>query len=123
MDLSSLPQWLSPVWIAFYLFVGAAAWLYGNALTRKRHARDCREAERQWLTLRGSIFSCDRSPKNQPEVVVEVSTGPLRGKYRAPVSLSLASGCEIGQPLTCRIGRHPGDRVSDPMRCVIERML
>lgn len=123
MNLATLPYWLSPGWLAFYLFACVCAWLYGKALARERHERECRAAERKWPEVRGNVFSCDRGLKGAPEMVVDVPTGPLRGKYRVPISLSLASGCEIGQPLICRVGRHPGDRVSAPLRCVIEQML
>lgn len=120
MNFYSLPHWLSPSWIILSIFVGICFYLYGRALAEKRYEEACREAERGWPEVRGTVFSRER---DRPEIVVEVSTGHLRGRYRAPVSLSLASGCEIGQPLICRIGRHPGDRISAPLRCVIERML
>jgi hypothetical protein len=39
------------------------------------------------------------------------------------VTAQMRHGLSIGQELICRVGRHPGDRVSAPLRCVIERVL
>ncbi len=122
MILATIPHWLSPGWLAFYVFVCVCAWLYGNALARERHQRKCRAAECNWPEARGTVFSlAHTSPSRQ--IVVEVPKGPHRGQYRVNVTAKMWYSLSIDQELICRVGRHPGDRVSDPLRCVIERIL
>jgi hypothetical protein len=122
MNFPSFPHWLSPGWIALYIFVGAAFYLYGNALARQRYERDCRNAERDWPEVRGTVFSIANNSA-LPQVIVEVAKGPQCGRYRVEVTARMRDGLSIGQELICRVGRHPGDRVSAPLRCVIERVL
>jgi hypothetical protein len=122
MNFPSFPHWLSPVWIALYFFVGVAFYLYGNALARRRRERDCREAERIWPEVRGVVFSMAHASSPQ-QIVVEVPKGPYRGQYRVSVTAQMWRSLSIDQELICRVGRHPGDRVSAPLRCVIERVL
>lgn len=122
MNFSSLSYWLSPSWITLYLFVGICFYLYGRSLAEKRHEEACREAERSWPEVRGTVFSM-ASESALPQVIVEVPKGPQCGRYHVNVTARMRDGLSIGQDLVCRVGRHPGDRISAPLRCIIVKVL
>lgn len=122
MNTSLVPQWLSPGWIALGALICVAIYLHHrSSVDRQRHERACREAEGRWPQVRGLVFSFANSAL--PQIVIEVPRGPQRGKYLVEVSASQRDKLTIGQELVCRIGHHPGDRVTAPRRCIFEQAL
>lgn len=126
MNLATLPYWLSPGWLLFYLAIGACVFIAGYSISRQRDRarREAarRAAERTWPESRGVITACPMGP-NGPEVTVSVPCGPQRGVYRVQFSTVPATGCKIDQEVVCRIGRYPDDRIENPLRCVITQVL